>query len=293
MGGLFIIDTKMTETEAINHYCPKLPGWSDSKGLAQCHALYGLIVESKAKISVEVGVFGGQGLLAMLFAHRKLEQDGLPDTCAVGIDPWGIDAAVEGTNGGANDAWNKTVDWDKIYRDCMQNIADHHLMKWCRIHRDKSIEAAAAFSDGCIGVLHQDGNHSEEVTCAEAIAFAPKIKEFGYVVCDDINWFVDGKRTLDKAIALWIASGFVITSKNEGWLILQKQPKAIEPLTPAPEQIPVVEPPAEEVPERPLVIEPSPPEPTEAAAGVVTEPVPTIKKRPKKTDATKALDAFP
>lgn len=246
----------MTETEAINHYIPKLPGWADAKGLAQCHALYGLIIESRPKISVEIGVFGGQGLLCMLFAHRKLEQFGIPGTYTVGIDPWGAEAATEGTHGEKNNDWNKSIEWEKVYRDCMQNITDHHLMQWCRIHREKSLDVVGAFGDGAIGVMHQDGNHAEEVTAAEVEAYAPKIADKGFWVADDCDWEEGGKRTFDKAHALLLEKGFVVISDNYSWRIYQKNGVAL-----------VVKAALEAVVEP--IVEPAPPEPTVASVEVV------------------------
>lgn len=199
-----------------------LEGWAKQRGLAKHHAMYGLILENKIKISVEIGVWGGQSLLAMLFACADLAEGGMKDAYVVAVDPMNAEAACEGTHMPVNQQWNRGVNWEKIYSGMKTAIYGHKLGDFVKIHREKSLAVAGSFADGVIGLLHQDGNKSEEVTCAEVEAFAPKIKDKGYWVQDGCGWTEHSKRTVDKSRDLLLEKGFVVMLEGEDFRILQK-----------------------------------------------------------------------
>lgn len=256
--------TPMTPRQAIDHYIPKLPGGEWPKCLPTCHTLYGLIMETQARISVEIGVFGGCGLLAMGFAHRELQNQGMSGTYCIGIDPWAIGPAIEGKHASENDAWNQSLDWEGIFRGVQDSIGAHHIAPWCRLRREKSLEVVKDFANGVIKVLHQDGNHAEEIVCAEVEAFAPKMAEESWWVADDVDWAENGVPTWPKAEALLIKHGFVLEIDHGGWRIFKRSKLPIGEYV---DRALASMKPTVEVPVN--VVEPAIPEPTVASQEVI------------------------
>ena len=204
----------MNLNEGIIEYCSKLEGWSSE---AKMLALANIIVENKVDTSVEIGVWGGRGLISMAMAHRQLEHQGYPKTCAYGIDPWAARPCVEGKNDKENDEWWGKQDFEKIYADFIFNVAAHHLRPWCVWFRQRADQAIARFKPNSIGLLHQDGNHSAEVSQQEVNDWWPLIKPGGFLVADDTLW-----PSLQDTQKLILSKGAILTSDNGDWRIYQK-----------------------------------------------------------------------
>lgn len=157
---------------------PEIPGWCTvKKGLRMAELATG------ANLVVELGVFGGRGLIAMAAALRD---QGFGQ--AHGIDPYTADAALEGINSAANDEWWSALDLGEIARTAQLAIERTGLVPWARIIWERSQDVVGRYDDGSIDVLHQDSNHSEEVTCAEVALWSPKMRPGGYWIFDDTNW---------------------------------------------------------------------------------------------------------
>ena len=67
-------------------------------------------------------------------------------------------------------------------------ISDAGLSDMTKLIRCKSEDAACQFTSQSISLLHQDSNHSEEVSCQEVSLWFDKVKIGGYWVFDDTNW---------------------------------------------------------------------------------------------------------
>ena len=75
-------------------------------------------------------------------------------------------------------------------------------------------------------MLHQDGNHSEEMSCLDIELWSNKIKKKGYWLMDDTNW-----PTTQKAQKLIITKGFIEIDVDNGfgkiegreWKLYQKK----------------------------------------------------------------------
>ena len=182
---------------AISEYIPKMDGWSTPE---KCYAMARLIKENSIQTSVELGIFGGRSLISMAFAHRHT------GGATWGFDPWTASASLDGDNDPAN------------YESFVHHILIHNLLDHCHWGRYKSDLAVNIFDDSSIGLLHQDSNHSEKVSCDEVERWNKKIISGGYWVMDDTNW-----PTTRKAQGLLLEKGYNEVRDMEEWKVFQKQ----------------------------------------------------------------------
>lgn len=186
-----------------------LDGWTKpEKGLR----LAELVIETRAEVSVEIGVFGGRGTIALAMGHERIRRG-----YVAGIDPWEASASVEGTNDRENDEWWAAIDYEVIYTRCLAALVAHDLARYTRIMRERADSAIRLFPDESVSVLHQDGNHSEAVSCAEVELWTPKIKPGGYWVADDTDW-----PTTQRSQAILTGRGFALDEDHGGWRVYRK-----------------------------------------------------------------------
>ena len=194
----------MNAKELIEAELPGLPGWcTTEKGVRMAEIARG------ATLCVELGVFGGRGLIAMAAALRD---QGFGQ--AHGIDPYTTNAALEGVNDSKNDEWWSDLDLGKIARTAQLGIERLGLVPWARIIWERSQDVVGRYDDGSIDMLHQDSNHSEAVTCAEVALWTPKIRPGGYWVFDDTDW-----PTTKRAQRELEALGFDLLEDHESWKV--------------------------------------------------------------------------
>lgn len=192
---------------------PPMEGWCS---VAKAQMIAKLIVANKAKLYVEIGVFGGRSLIpaAMAMRHQRMG-------VAHGIDPWERAACTEGTNDPENAKWwNETVPLEKIYDGFVKKVKDMELQKWCFWRRERGEQSVKLYEDGIIDVLHLDGNHSEECSTRDVELWLPKIASNGVIIFDDADW-----QTTRKAQEMIAQSCVEIYSKQEDnkWVVYQKQ----------------------------------------------------------------------
>jgi hypothetical protein len=202
------MDHTVTAKELIETTLPGLPGWCTvEKGLRMAELARG------AKLCVELGVFGARGLVSLAAALRE---QGFGE--AHGIDPYTVDAALEGKNAPANDEWwSHNVDLGEIARIAQLGLERLGLTSWARIIWEKSQDVVSRYDDGSVDLLHQDSNHAEAVTCAEVALWTPKIRPGGYWVFDDTDW-----ETTKRAQRELEALGFKLIEDHVSWKVYQK-----------------------------------------------------------------------
>jgi len=85
--------------DAIRSVVPALPGWITAERGCE---LADAVLETKPRLCVELGVFGGRSLISQAFALRHLN-------CGViaGVDPWRKEDALEGENLANQQWWSK------------------------------------------------------------------------------------------------------------------------------------------------------------------------------------------
>ena len=132
--------------DAIDHYVPQMVGMTPP---ARCYEMAELVYETRPRLVVEIGVFGGVTAVSQAFALRSIGSGVI-----YGIDAWKVEPSVEGENPD-NEAWWKKIDFRAIYQGAVDAVWDHHLEDWCVLLRARSQDVANLFAD--IDLLHIDG----------------------------------------------------------------------------------------------------------------------------------------
>lgn len=194
----------------IDKYIPTMEGWSTPR---KCKALANAIKDSNASLSYEIGIFAGRGLVAMAMAHREIKKGH-----AFGIDTWSPVASLEGSNSPVNDEWWSKLDYAYIFRCFKNSITLLGLEDWAKWEVDHSKSALYKVTDASIDVMHQDGNHSDEVCSWEVQNWSKKLRAGGYWFMDDTNW-----ETTTNAQKWLKKNGFTELHVDDGgWSIFQK-----------------------------------------------------------------------
>lgn len=178
----------MNTTQYIQEKLPKLDGWcSQEKALAMVE----LIDRVKPYTVVEIGVYGGRSLIPQALAMRD-NNYGL----IYGIDPYSLDAAMEGELAPVDAQWWSTVEIFPIMTRCLQELFSLKLTN-CSVLITQAHQAAWFFRAESIDILHIDGNHTELSSTRDVTQYLPKVKASGYIWFDDIDW-----KTTTKAVAM-------------------------------------------------------------------------------------------
>jgi hypothetical protein len=173
--------------ELIHSEIPKLEGWvSPERGCEMAD----LITKHRPQVCVEIGVFGARSIISQGMA---LYQNGSGKI--YGIDPWRVDAALEGESGENAVWWKDRVDLHGIHKSAMEAI-------W-RIGIDKQVVILRASSQNVVQLfpkidhLFIDGNHTEVASCRDVTLYVPLVKTGGIVIFDDTDW-----PSTQKAVAI-------------------------------------------------------------------------------------------
>lgn len=188
---------------------PVCEGWCT---VEKATVLVNLILENKIKNAVEIGIFGGRSIIPMAMA---MKEQGFGEIC--GIDPWTIDAALEGQNDPANDNWWKSLDIEKIYTGFVEHVLRVGVSKQCRWLRSKSDQAVNFFPDGSIDLFHLDGNHSEQTSCRDVELWCPKLSENSFWVLDDADW-----PTQQNTVELIKSKGFSVYQDHKQYMVFKR-----------------------------------------------------------------------
>lgn len=189
---------------------PIIEGWTTEQ---KAEVLAGLVIDHKPQLLVEVGVFGGRSLFAQAFALRE---NGMG--VIWGIDPWSLDAALEGDIGEENKKWwSENVNLEDIYVGFVKAVLEMQLTRYCRWIREYAAVASKMFADKSIDVLHLDGNHSESASCREVECWHRKVKPGGFLVADDVDWV-----SVSKSLKLIRSYGYKPVIETMQFAVYQK-----------------------------------------------------------------------
>jgi Methyltransferase domain len=187
---------------------PVLNGWCT---IEKAEYICNLVIENKLQKGVELGVFAGRSLVPLGWGF---EETGGHIT---GIDPWTTEACVEGKNDKANDDWWSTLNLEDLYRSTVNILRQLGLDNIVTLVRKKSAEAVLDFEDGSLDLVHQDSNHSEQISCDEVERWTPKLKAGGFWIADDTNW-----PTTQKAQKLLVEKGYTELYDSGSWKVYRK-----------------------------------------------------------------------
>jgi predicted O-methyltransferase YrrM len=172
-----------------------LEGAGEWCSVEKAMALALMVVTQRPKVVCEIGVWAGASLLPMAIAAKALGTWIDPNTdretkCRlVAIDPWSSDASVDGQIPVNANWWSKAPhEW--AYTTFMERLERFGVKDIVEVVRMKSDHAPPP---GNLGLLHIDGNHSDQAE-RDAARFVPNVRPGGIVVLDDINWDGGGPR---------------------------------------------------------------------------------------------------
>lgn len=193
---------------AIEHYVPTLEGGDWAPISRRCDVA-ALVLETKPKVVVEIGTFGGAGALPIAFALRD-NNDGGRIYC---IDPWRLEYAVEGEWADNQKWWTENINIDEIHTRCIHAVWAHQLDPWLVVIRAASQHCYQLFPE--IDFLIIDGNHSEVASLRDAELYVPRVRPGGYILLDDSDWVTKQGDALinstKKAILFTEASSDLLT----------------------------------------------------------------------------------
>lgn len=194
-----------------------LAGWCTPE---KAQVLFDLVLKSDSQISLELGVFGGRSLIPMALAHQQKESG-----FVLGVDAWqkqasleGDGASKEGVSAKENDDWWAKVNYSEVYQNCLKAIEKNNLNGYCGTVKMRTLSVGLLIRDNSIDILHQDSNHSEEISCAEVELFHFKVKSGGYWISDDTDW-----DTTQKAQELLMSKGFECIDDFDSYRVYLKQ----------------------------------------------------------------------
>lgn len=198
-------------SKKIEEHIPGMHGWCT---IEKAQKIAQIIVDNNLKVGAELGVFGGRSLIAFGFAFKETGGK------ITGIDPWEASASLEGKNDEANDEWWAKIDYNFFFNYTLHRIVETELESVIDIMRMKSDQAVHNFGDNSLDFIHQDSNHSEEISCDEVHRWYSKLRTGGYWIADDTNW-----ATTAKAQRLLLEKGFkeIYCAPNSEWKIYIKQ----------------------------------------------------------------------
>lgn len=171
--------------------------------------LYEIVSEHKPEIVLEIGIYAGKSLFPMAVAAEAYGGR------VIGIEPFSVLPTQEGINPKENDDWWRSVNYNDLEHTFMTSVAKWELEPTIQLLK-KTSKAALADMPSEIGVIHQDSNHSEEVSFWETEHYAPLLKKGGFYILDDIDWNIDGKLTNEKSIALLDSMFTRVKWQNKG-----------------------------------------------------------------------------
>lgn len=164
----------------------KIHGWCCK---TKSQKFYDIIKKNKAKLCVEIGVFGGSSLIPQALAMKENNDNGI----VVGIDPWTHSAALEHMENDGNKNWWSQVNLNEIYDQFIDKLKEYKIDSFCKIYKDRSENVINEFKYESIDVLHIDGNHCEKISYQDSVNYFPKVKRGGYIFFDDTTWIENGK----------------------------------------------------------------------------------------------------
>lgn len=189
---------------------PIIEGWTTQE---KAEVLAGLVIDHKPQLLVEIGVFGGRSLFAQAMALRE---NGMG--LVWGIDPWSLDAALEGDVGEENRKWwTENLKLEDIYIGFIKAVLELNLTNYVRWIRERGEIACKLFNKQSIDVCHLDANHSELCSCRDVQIWHPKIKPGGFLVADDVDWV-----TVSKSLKIIQDLGYKSVIQTTTFAVYQK-----------------------------------------------------------------------
>lgn len=188
-----------------------ITGWCS---LEKAFTLASIVMASRPKLCVEIGVWAGKSLVPVALACREIGYGKV-----IAIDPWKAEASVEGQLHPADrEWWSNQSHHDLIFDQFNQTLATLKLRNIVEVIRKTSDEVEPPKE---IGICHIDGNHADQAI-RDVERYAPNIVPGGYLVLDDLGWSTGSVgRAIEKLPALGFQELFRQTQGDQ-WAVFQK-----------------------------------------------------------------------
>lgn len=164
-----------------------IDGWCSQEKMTK---MVSLIMATKPKNVVEIGVFYGKSLICQALALKKNQSGKI-----YGIDSWDVADCLRHMIDVNSIEWWSQLNYEEIYLQCMKNIQDCGVEHFSHIFRGNS-EMTLPYINFPIDILHIDGNHEEIPACENVLMYVPKIKQGGFLWFNDANW-EQSKKAID------------------------------------------------------------------------------------------------
>lgn len=164
----------------INALVPSIPGWCTVQKAMNLACLIGA---KRPELSLEIGIFAGRSLIPMALAHQSLGKGKV-----VGVDPWDAAESIKHQSDPNVKWWSNQQRHQEAEAYCRLCVHQNGLGEFVEIVKSTSEAYPVPMA---IGVLHIDGNHSEQAV-REVSKFGPAVEQGGYLVLDDLDWDTEG-----------------------------------------------------------------------------------------------------
>lgn len=156
-----------------------IEGWCSDDKISK---MSDLILATKPKTIVEIGVFYGKSLICQSLALKK-NGDGK----IYGIDPWNVVESIKYMSEQDTIKWWSELNYENIYQKCLCNVIDFQVEDYVEIIKNSAVNAIDKI-DFDIDILHIDGNHEEKSSYKDVALYVPKMKRGGFLWFNDANW---------------------------------------------------------------------------------------------------------
>jgi hypothetical protein len=215
---LFCKDAWTSYKEETLSEMAKIEGWCSRE---KANLLMDLIKKNKPKCLVEIGVFLGKSLFPIL---KAVEHNGQGVVHA--IDSWDKTQAIQGFSpSDPNYLFWENQPFTEFYKKTLHLIRKYKLGSFCKVIKNSSIKASSLFPDKSIDFIHFDGNHNKECSFKDIVTYFAKVKDGGYILLNDANWYSMTKSLVFLLERCELSSSF---SSSESFVVFRKDKERVK-----------------------------------------------------------------
>lgn len=156
----------------------QLEGWC---WLEKAERMLSIALEERAKVMVEVGVYGGRSLVPLIVAAQA------NGGYVWGIDAWSNAVATTVPYGEDHNSFWANDDMGRVKDKLFKFLGEHKLSGHVAIVEATGEQALHLFQDKSIDLLHVDASHSILDEARDVSSYLMKLREGGILIIDDTD----------------------------------------------------------------------------------------------------------
>lgn len=156
----------------------QLEGWC---WLEKAERMLSIALDEKAKVMVEVGVYGGRSLIPLIVAAKA------NGGYVWGIDAWSNAVATTVPYGEDHNSFWANDDMGRVKDKLFKFLGEHKLSGHVAIVEATGEQALHLFQDKSIDLLHVDASHSILDEARDVSSYLMKLREGGILIIDDTD----------------------------------------------------------------------------------------------------------